>query len=196
MRSHLGYKKASVYTATSGRRWKTTWGGGGEDPHRSAKPEERLEPRHSFAKPVQWRSKRLICYLPFDYQKTTNCGSSLRVASHGMDQSPCEANSLQSPVLSCYRKFHCRVQKDPPLIPVLTLSNSSHSVSLIQGYHKRNRHFQRFIETKVLLIQLKYLHESVWLVTNVLCVSLLSHDRYQYDIPIRSEHTGTCPCEH
>jgi hypothetical protein len=158
MRSHVGYKKASVYTATSVRHWKTTGG----DPHRSARPEERLEPRHSFAKPVQWRTKRLICYSPFDYQATTNCGrNSLRVASHRTDQSPWQANCLQIPVFSCYRKFHCRVQKDPPLIAILTLSNSSHSISLIQGYHKRNGHFQHFIETKVLLIQPKYLHASV-----------------------------------
>jgi hypothetical protein len=29
-----------------------------------------------------------------------------------------------------------------------------------------------------------------------LCVSLLSHDRYQYDHPIRSKHTGACPRQH
>jgi hypothetical protein len=33
-------------------------------------------------------------------------------------------------------------------------------------------------------------------VTNVLCVSLLSHDRYQYDNPLRSRHTGACPSQH
>jgi hypothetical protein len=29
-------------------------------------------------------------------------------------------------------------------------------------------------------------------VTNVLCVSLSSHDRYQYNNAIRSKHTGAC----
>jgi len=37
------------------------------------------------------------------------------------------------------------------------------------------------------------LHDEV---TNVLCVSLLSHDRYQYDSLILSRQTWAYPCQH
>jgi hypothetical protein len=49
---------------------------------------------------------------------------------------------------------------------------------------------------KVLLIYPKYLQgpleyvrKFAWLITSLLCVSLLSHDRYQYDNQICSENT-------
>lgn len=54
----------------------------------------------------------------------------------------------------------------------------------IQGYYKT--------DTINVLQKPKYYS----CITNVQSVSLLSHNRYQYDNPISSKHTGACPCEH
>jgi hypothetical protein len=73
-------------------------------------------------------------------------------------------------------------------------------IYILQGYYKRNRHFQCCIGTTLLVIYPKHLHGFVvnvftfiWRVTNVLCVSLLSHDRYQYDSLILSKQTWAYP---
>ena len=50
---------------------------------------------------------------------------------------------------------------------------------------------------KILNMVLQYLFLSLeGEVTNVLCLSLLPHDRYQYDILILSKQTSAYPCQH
>jgi hypothetical protein len=92
------------------------------------------------------------------------------------------------------------INTDTYVCPVV-LTHRIYGVGHTQDYYKRNRHFQCYIETKLLTIsQNSYMFLYYILLTlynefrtNVSSLGLLSHDRYQYDSRILSKQNWAYP---